>query len=89
MSENYQNYQLLLAKAAQLYEKYGVGRREPFNVFSVLHKETNEVNLLSRFLHALLNYRKPGDETRENLKDFLDHVGVRDFELRGVEVKRE
>ena len=45
MSDNYHNYQLLLAKAAQLYEKHGVGRPEPFNVFSVLYKETDEVNL--------------------------------------------
>lgn len=89
MSENYHNYQLLLAKAALLYEKHGVGRPEPFNVFSVLHKETNEVNLHSRFLHALLDYKKPGTEIRENLKDFLQHVGVEDFELCGVNVERE
>ena len=85
-----ENYQLLLAKAAQLYEKHGVGRPDPFNVFSVLHKETDEVNLHSRFLHALLNYKKPGSETRENLKDFLQHVANRsDFELCGVNVERE
>lgn len=89
MSENYHNYQLLLAKAAQLYYKYDAGRSEPFNVFSVLHKEDDEVNLHSRFLHALLDYRKPGDDARENLKDFLDHVGVEDFELCDVNVERE
>lgn len=89
MSDNYHNYQLLLAKAAQLYYKYDAGRSEPFNVFSVLHKEDDEVNLHSRFLHALLDYRKPGDDARENLKDFLDHVGVEDFELCDVNVERE
>ncbi len=31
MSDNYQNYQLLLAKAAQLYEKHGIGRLEPLH----------------------------------------------------------
>ena len=31
MSDNYHNYQLLLAKAAQLYEKHGVGRPEPLH----------------------------------------------------------
>ena len=31
MSEKYHNYQLLLAKAAQLYEKHGVGRLEPLH----------------------------------------------------------
>ena len=89
MSDNFHNYQLLLAKAARLYEKHGVGRPEPFNVFSVLYKETNEVNLHSRFLYALLDYKNPEDEIRENLKDFLLHVDVQGFELCGVEVKRE
>ena len=89
MSENYHNYQLLLAKAARLYEKHGIGRPEPFNVFSVLDKETDEVNLHSRLLHSLLDYKKQGTETRENLKDFLLHVDVQGFELCGVEVKRE
>ena len=83
------NYQLLLAKAAQLYEEHEVGCPEPFNVFSVLHKETDEVNLHSRFLHALLDYKKPGTETRENLKDFLQNVGVKDFELCDEKVERE
>lgn len=31
MSDNYHNYQLLLAKAAQIYEKYRVGRPEPLH----------------------------------------------------------
>ena len=31
MSEKYHSYQLLLVKAAQLYEKYGVGRLEPLH----------------------------------------------------------
>ena len=86
MSDNYQN---LLKEAAQLYDKHDVGRPASFNVFSVLHKETDEVNLHSRFLHALLDYKKPETETRENLKDFLQHVGVEDFELCDVKVERE
>ena len=31
MSENYHNYQLLLVKAARLYERHGVGRPEPLH----------------------------------------------------------
>ena len=31
MSDNFHNYQLLLAKAAQLYERHGVGRPEPLH----------------------------------------------------------
>ena len=89
MSGNYCEYKSLLAKATQLYEKHEAGRPEPFNIFSVLHKETDEVNLHSRFLHALLDYRKPGDGTRENLEDFLQHIAEKDFALSGVKVERE
>lgn len=34
MSDNYHNYHLLLAKAAQLYEKHGIGRPEPLHTNS-------------------------------------------------------
>ena len=91
MSDNYHNYQLLLAKAAQLYERHGIGLPDPFNVFSSLKNKNGYLNetLHSRFLYALLDYKKPRDETRENLKDFLLHVGVKNFELWGAKVERE
>ena len=82
------NYQLLLERVAFLYEKHEAGRPQPFNVFSVLRSESDEVNLHSRFLHALLDYKKL-DQTRENLTDFLQRVGVQNFEQRGVKVERE
>ena len=62
---------LLLKDADILYERYGAGRPEPFNVFSVLRKDKDEVNLHSRFLRALLDHRKPGEEKRANLHDFI------------------
>lgn len=74
------NHRLLLERAGLLYDKYEGGKPKPFNVFSVLHMERDEVNLHSRFLHALLGHMKPGDETNENLMDFLRHVGVEGFE---------
>lgn len=40
MSDNYHNYQLLLAKAAQLYARHGIGLPDPFNVFSSLKNLT-------------------------------------------------
>ena len=84
------SYRLLLEKAARLYEKYEAGRPEPFNVFSVLRSEHDEVNLHSRFLHALLDYRQPSDEHRENLEDFLcSIVGIDKLDLDGTTVKRE
>lgn len=44
----------LLARVAGLYERYGAKERKDFNIFSVLRAESDEVNLHSRFLAALL-----------------------------------
>ena len=89
MSDNYDNYRLLLEKAGRLYERHEAGRRETFNVFSVLRSEHDEVNLHSRFLAALLDYRKSHDGPRENLADFLCSVDVRNFEHNDATVERE
>ncbi|MDE2829443.1 MAG: PD-(D/E)XK nuclease family protein [Gemmatimonadota bacterium] len=91
MIDNYHNYRLLLAKAAKLYERHGIGLPDPFNVFSSLKNKNGNLHetLHSRFLCTLLDYKKPGDETRENLKDFLLRVDVKDFELCGVKVEPE
>ena len=89
MRYNYDNYRLLLEKAGRLYERHEAGRRETFNVFSVLRSEHDEVNLHSRFLAALLDYRKSHDGPRENLADFLRSVDVRDFEQNHATVERE
>lgn len=83
------DHRLLLKEATLLYEKYEAERPQPFSVFSVLRSESDEVNLHSRFLHALLNYRNPGDETRENLTDFLRYVGLASFELLEVKLEQE
>ena len=84
------NYQLLLERTDRLYERHEAGRREPFNVFSVLRSTSDEVNLHSRFLHALLDYRKSPDTERRNLIDFLQYVvKKKDFKEEGVKVERE
>ena len=84
------SYRLLLEKAARLYERYEAGRPEPFNVFSVLRSEHDEVNLHSRFLHALLDYRQPSDGHRENLEDFLRSiVGTDELDPDDAIVDRE
>ena len=84
------NYQLLLERAGRLYERHEAGRREPFNVFSVLRSTSDEVNLHSRFLHALLDYQKSPDADRRNLMDFLHSVaGKKDFKEEGIKVVRE
>ncbi len=79
MTESETNAQLQAAEAllkeAQLsYVRHEEGRREPFNLFTVLRSESDEVRLHSRFLAALLNHRKAPGEARENLKDFLETV---------------
>ena len=64
-----------LLKEAQLsYVRHEEGRREPFNLFTVLRSESDEVRLHSRFLAALRDHRKAPGEPRENLKDFLATV---------------
>ena len=80
----------LLSQAKLSYVRHEEGRREPFNVFTVLRSESDEVRLHSRFLAALLDHRKAPGEPRENLKDFLkDVVDCSDFDLDGVTVERE
>lgn len=82
------NYRSLLKQARLIYEKHEAGRKEPFNVFTVLRKASDEVNLHSRFLHALLDHQSL-DTGRQNLKDFLQKIGVEKFELDGATVRRE
>ena len=80
----------LLADAAVLYERHQAGRGTPFNVFTVLRSGSDEVNLHSRFLKALLDHRKAPDAPRANLEDFLKNiVDCGDFDLSGVTVERE
>ncbi|MCY3793470.1 MAG: PD-(D/E)XK nuclease family protein [Gammaproteobacteria bacterium] len=80
----------LLASAARLYERHRVNRPNPFNVFAVLRNEGDEVNLHSRFLHALLDHVDPLSGTRENLREFvLGVVGDDDFAVDGALVERE
>ena len=82
-------YRLLLAEAGRFYEKHRIGRVKPFNIFSVLRSESDEVNLHSRFLHALLNHKEQKSKKRENLKYFLKHIGIKEFALEEATVKRE
>ena len=82
--------QVLLPKAIEMYERYDAGRREPFNVFMVLRTQTDEVNLHSRFLVAVLDWLDASSGEKENLKDFLQTVaGVDGFGMKGVTVQRE
>ena len=86
------HHQLLLAQVGRLYERHEAGRRgrQQFNIFTVLRSSTDEVNLHSRFLHALLDHRSARHGDQENLRDFLDNVAkVNEFPLEGAMVGRE
>lgn len=81
----------LLKEAEVLYERHWAGRRDPFNVFTALRSPSDEVNLHSRFLHALLDHRKPGEERRANLADFTKEFWPHTpgFAPDGAKVERE
>ena len=81
----------LLTEVRHLREQHPEGRdgRSPFNIFTTLRSSSDEVNLHSRFLHALLNHREPGGE-RANLVDFLTAVAkVEGFPSQHASVGRE
>lgn len=71
-------YGPLLHQADVLYERYEAGRKEPFNLFSVLRKASDEEHLHSKFLAALLNWKSPeggaGKGAQKNLRDFVEQV---------------
>lgn len=90
MKSTLREYELLLAEAARLHEKYAAARQEQFNVFTVLRSPADEVNLHSRFLSALLDHRKTPDAKRQNLTDFVCSViKLKAFEAELAEVRRE
>ena len=60
-------YEPLLRQVAVLYERYEARRKEPFNLFTVLRKASDEEHLHSKFLEALLN-------RESNLEDFVQKV---------------
>lgn len=83
--------QNILDDADRLYKKHYVGRPAPFNVFTALRSRSDEVNLHSRFLHALLNHREPDrEENLDNLGDFLKRiVPEAKFDIGDAKVDRE
>ena len=81
----------LLTEVRRLREQHREGRdgRSPFNIFETLRSSSDEVNLHSRFLHALLDHREPDGE-RANLEDFLTAVAkVEGFPPDRASVGRE
>ena len=82
----------LLKEAEVLYERHQAGRRDPFNVFTALRSPSDEVNLHSRFLHALLDHWDPNEKRRANLADFVTKFWPKDmprFVFDSAKVERE
>ena len=74
MNVDSHQHRLFLKSLEILAEKYHSRDDHSFNVFCALRSPSDEVNLHSRFLIALLNHCKPGDECLINLSDFLEKV---------------
>ena len=90
MSDERRREEWLLKDAAILYERHKPDRPEPFNVFTAMFNERDEVKLHSRFLAVLLGH--PGEEGAANLRDFIGEFAsesLRDFAPKGVKVERE
>lgn len=67
----------LLLKSANLLLRAGTEERtDSFNLFTVLRSGSDEVNLHSRFLHAVLDHKT--GKRRQNLSAFLTCVGLHD-----------
>ncbi|MXW64824.1 MAG: hypothetical protein F4Y00_04340 [Bacteroidetes bacterium SB0662_bin_6] len=78
-----------LKKTKEYYEEYEARRPDSFNVFTVLYRPEKEV-MHTRFLHALLDPREPGeDEKRRNLEDFLKTFVKKDFDISYAKVDQE
>lgn len=73
MPANIEIAKQLLEHVQTLHGLLQANRREPFNVFVAIRKSHDEVNLHSRFLHALLSHREE-DGRKSNLEDFLSAV---------------
>lgn len=83
-------YSNLLAVAGRVCERHWTNRSRTFNVFTVLRSASDEVNLHSRFLHAVLDHRDPANGRRENLEAFVRGVAkAEDFSLEKAWVERE
>ena len=80
----------LLGAAARLYERHRANRPRSFNVFAVLRSASDEVNLHSRFLHALLDHVDRLSGERENLEEFVRGVAqAEDFAVASARAERE
>ncbi len=83
----------LVEKVISINHKYcnelGQDSKHNFNIFTILRKEDDEVNLHSRFLFELLNPNGTHGLGSSFLELFLQQIGISDFELATAYAKRE
>ena len=94
-TQDWSTERLLLKTATTLLAQERRENAESFNLFTVLRSGSDEVNLHSRFLHALLHHRTGG--RRRNLAEFLESLkekypelgDVASLDVEAAEVHRE
>jgi hypothetical protein len=73
------------AKYNKLNQQYAIG----FNIFSILLKSNDEVNLHSKFIYELLNPQGSHQQGRLFLDLFLEQLGIELNETTAIEAFRE
>jgi len=71
------------------YEKILKSNEYDFNIFTILRNYYDEVNLHSRFIYEILNPDGTHHKEYVFLKLFLESVGISDFVMEKISVKRE
>jgi len=70
------------------YQKINENSIENFNIFSILRRENDEVNLHSRFIYELLNPKGLHNQRDTFLKIFLDEMNI-EYNVNIFEVYKE
>ncbi len=92
MSDNMEELKKLLEEVRLIhfkYEKILKSDENDFNIFSILRNDSDEVNLHSRFIYEILNPAGVHHKEGIFLELFLETVGISDFAMEDVIVKRE
>jgi hypothetical protein len=90
LSSELEKLQLLLDRVSYIDEQYKKTKKEDsFNIFDILSKKFDEVNLHSRFIYELLNPAGSHNCDTTFLKLFLTLLNIDDFNFVKVKVRRE
>src|SRR5258708_4440017 len=82
--------QILLDRVGSIDLKYQESRQKnKFNIFNLIAKKFDEVNLHSRFIYELLNPKGSHGYKTCFLEKLLFHLQISDFQMEGVQVYRE